>query len=139
MTFEVLSDVNWLAVLVAAIVWFVLGAAWYIAPPIAARWARAGGIEIPEDAGPDPKVFVLTLLVYVVVALGTGMLAVATGTDTAAEGAVLGAIVGGVLVCAAAISAIYDQKPEPLNYFWINGVFNLVALIVVGVIIGAWS
>jgi MFS family permease len=139
MTFEVLSDVNWIAVLVATIVWFVLGAGWYIAPPIATRWARAGGIEIPEDAGPDPKVFVLTLVVYFVVAVGTAMLAVATGTDTAGEGAVLGAIVGGVLVCAAAISAIYDQKPEPLNYFWINGFFNLVALIIVGVIIGAWN
>lgn len=139
MTFDVLSDVNWVAVLVAAIVWFVLGAGWYIAPPIATRWARAGGIEMPEGASPDPKVFVLTLVVYFVVTLAVGMLAVATDTNSAGEGAVLGAVVGGVLVCAAAISAIYDQKPEPLNYFWINGVFNFVALIVVGVIIGVWG
>lgn len=139
MTFDVLADVNWLAVVVAAVVWFVLGAAWYIAPPIATRWARAGGIEIPEDQSPDPKVFVLTLIVYAVVVLATAMLAVATGTDSAGEGAVLGAVVGGVLVCAAAISAIYDQKPEPLNYFWINGVFNFVALVLVGAILGAWS
>jgi len=139
MTFDVLADVNWLAILVAAVAWFALGSAWYIAPPIATRWAKAGGIEIAEDQQPDPMVFVLTFVVYVVVTTGTAMLAVATGTDTAGEGAVLGGIVGAFLVCAAAVSAIYDQKPEPLNYFWINGVFNLVALVVVGLMLGSWT
>lgn len=138
MTFDVVSEVNGIAVLVAAVVWFAMGGAWYIAPPIASRWMRAGGIEVPDDAGPNPMVFLLTLLVYLVVAFGTAMLAVATGTDSAGEGALLGVVVGGVLVCAAAISAIYDQKPEPLTYLWINGVFNLAGLVVVGVILGAW-
>jgi hypothetical protein len=138
MAFDVITDVNWLAVIVATLVWFVLGAAWYIAPPIATRWARAGGIQIPEDQRPDAKPFVLTLLVYLVVTLVTAMLAVATGTETVGQGAVLGALVGIVLVSANAISAIYDQKPEPVTYLWVNGVFNFVALVVVGAILGAW-
>lgn len=140
MTLDVLADVNWIAVAVATLAYFALGAAWYIAPPIARVWSRAGGIEVDPEQGPDPMVFVWTLVVYAVIATATAMLAVATGTETAGEGAVLGGVVGaGYLVAAAAVSAIYDQKPEPLNYLWVNGIFNLIGLVVVGTIIGGWG
>lgn len=139
MSLDVLADVNWIAVAVATLAYFALGAAWYIAPPIAKVWARAGGIEVDPEQGPDPMVFVWTLVVYAVIATATAMLAVATGTETAGEGAVLGGGVGvGYLVASAAVSAIYDQKPEPLNYLWVNGVFNLIGLVVVGAILGGW-
>ena len=40
MTLDGLGDLNWLAVLVAALVYFILGAIWY-APPIFGRaWMR---------------------------------------------------------------------------------------------------
>ena len=138
MSLDVLSDVNWLAVALGAVVWFVLGAIWYIPPVMGRRWAAAGGIELPEDTNPDPKVFVLTLLAYLVAAAVTGMLAVATGTESAGEGALLGFLVGvGYALTAAAVSALYDRKPEPFAWFWINGVFNVVGLTAVGLVIGA--
>jgi hypothetical protein len=140
MSLDVIGDVNWLAILVAAVVWFVLGGLWYMTPVIARVWQRAGGIEVPEDAGPNPMVFVLTFLAYLVAATVTAMLAVATGTDTVGEGVALGAVVGvGYALTAAAVNAIYDQKPEPVTWFWVNGVFNLIGLTVVGAIIGAFG
>lgn len=140
MSLDVLAEVNWLAVVVATIAYFLLGGVWYIAPPIATRWMRAGGIEIQEGQGPNPSVFVFTLLVYGVIVTATAMLAAATATVTAGGGAMLGGVVGGgFLVSAAAVSAIYDQKPEPLTYLWVNGVFNFVSLIIVGAILGAWQ
>lgn len=139
MSFDVLSDVNWLAVLVAAVAWFALGGGWYAAPPISARWMKAGGIEMEEGASPDPRVFILTFVIYVVIAAVMAMFGVATGTDSAGEGAVLGFLSGLFLVGAAGISAIYDQKPEPFNHFWINGLFNLVGLLIVGIILGSWT
>lgn len=140
MTLDVISDINWLAVALSAVVWFSLGAVWYIPPVMGRRWQAAGGIDVPEDAGPDAKVFGLTLLAYLVGAAATAMLAAATGTDTAGEGAVLGLVVGvGYAVTAAAVTAIYDRKPDPFGWFWINAVFNLVGLVVVGVIIGVMA
>jgi hypothetical protein len=140
MSIDVIGDVNWLAVVLGAVAWFVLGAVWYIPPVMGRRWQRAGGIEMPEDAGPNPAVFGLTLFAYLVAAAVTGMLAVATGTGSAGEGAVLGLLVGvGYALTAAAVSAIYDQKPEPFAWFWINGAFNVVGLTVVGMIIGAFA
>lgn len=140
MSLDVLADVNWLAVLVAAVAWFVLGAVWYIPPVMGGRWQRAGGIEVPEDASPRPIIFVLTLVAYVVAAAVTAMLAVATDTSSAGEGAVLGLVVGvGYALTAAAVTAIYDTKPDPFAWFWINGVFNVVGLTVVGLVIGAFG
>lgn len=140
MSMTLLADINWLAVLIAAAAWFVFGAAWYMAPPIARRWQQAGGIEVPEDATPDPKVFILTFVAYVVAAIVTSALAVATAVSSTAEGAALGLLVGvGYALTAAAVSAIYDQKPDPFTWFWINGVFNTLGLTLVGAIIGAFS
>ena len=55
MTFDVLSDLNWLAVS-AALAYFALGALWY-APPIFGKvWADAGGFASrSEGADPVPR------------------------------------------------------------------------------------
>jgi hypothetical protein len=137
---EALSGVDWVGALVAAFVWFVLGAGWYMTPPIARKWQAAGGIEVPEDAKPDPKVFVFTFLAYVVAAVVTSMLMVAASVSTVGGGAALGLTVGiGYALTAAAVTAIYDTKPDPFGWFWINGVFNVIGLTAVGAVLGAFA
>lgn len=91
---DALADVSWIAVLVAAVVWFVLGAAWYMTPAIARKWQQAGGIEVPDDASADPKMFALTFVAYVVAATVTAMLVMATGAAGAGGGAGVGFAVG---------------------------------------------
>ena len=61
MSFDAFSDVNYLAVLVAALAYFALGAIWYIPPVMGTTWQKAGGIEVPEGQGPNPILFVGTL------------------------------------------------------------------------------
>jgi uncharacterized membrane protein len=137
---ELVGGIHWGAAALAAVAWFILGAAWYMAPPIAAAWQRAGGIEIDEDAGPNPIVFVLTLIAYFVATIVTSALATGVGVTTALDGATLGFVIGiGYALTAAAVTAIYDQKPGPFTHFWINGVFNLIGLTVAGAIIGAFA
>lgn len=138
MSFESLQDVNWVAVLVATVAYFLLGAIWYIPQVMGNMWAKAGGIEM-EGQSPNPLNFVATLIAYFVSGAATAMLAVATGTDSAEEGAILGLVVGvGYALTAAAVTSIYDRKPDPLGWFLINGLFNTGGLVLVGVIIGAW-
>ncbi|MEX2486451.1 MAG: DUF1761 domain-containing protein [Nitriliruptoraceae bacterium] len=137
--FAMFTEIRWLAVLVAAVAWFVFGALWYMTPAIARAWQRAGGFDVPEDARPNPMVFVNTLVAYAVACVVTDMLAAATAVSSAASGAALGLTVGvGYALTAAAVSAIYDNKQEPVTWFWINGVFNVLGLTLVGVILGAF-
>ena len=138
MSFDALQDVNWAAVAVAAVAYFVLGAIWYIPPVMGNMWAKSGGIDM-EGQSPNPMNFVGTLVAYFVSGIATAMIAVGSGTDTAEEGAILGLVVGvGYALTAAAVTSIYDRKPDPLGWFLINGLFNTAGLVVVGVIIGAW-
>lgn len=140
MIIDMFAYVHWLGAAVAAVAWFLMGAAWYIAPPISKRWQAAGGIEIPEGQQPDPKTFAWTFLAYLVATVVTSLLAAGVGVGSIADGAALGLVVGvGYALTAAAVTAIYNQKPQPLAHFWINGVFNVAGLTVAGAILGAYA
>lgn len=140
MIFDMFGQVHWVGAAVAAAVWFVMGAAWYINPPIARRWQAAGGIEIADDQQPDPKIFGLTFLSYFIATTVTSLLAAGVGVATVADGAALGLAVGvGYAVTAAAVTAIYDQKPKPFTHFWINGGFNVAGLTAAGAVLGAFA
>jgi hypothetical protein len=85
-------------------------------------------------------VFIGTLVAYVAAGLATALLTVSTGTDSAAEGIVLGLTVGsGYAFTAAGITALYDRKPQPVAWWLINGIFNVIGLVVVAVILSVWT
>ncbi len=48
MTLDVLGDLNWLTVLVAAIAFFALDAVWYAQPVFGKAWTRASNFQLPE-------------------------------------------------------------------------------------------
>ena len=52
MTFDVLGDLNWLAVLVAALAYFAIGALWYAPPLFGKAWMAAGGMATPGSRAP---------------------------------------------------------------------------------------
>lgn len=140
MSFDVLGDVNYLAVLVATIGWFVLGAIWYAPPVLGRPWQRSLGIEMPEGFRPNPLIFVVTFVIYFVTALALAALARATGSETVGEGTVLGVVTGvGLALMIFAGGALYERKPEPGVWFAINGVFNVIAYLLVSVIVTVWD
>ena len=50
MSFDILSDLNWLAVLVAALAYFAIGAVWYAPFLFGNAWAAAGGLPTPDPS-----------------------------------------------------------------------------------------
>ena len=141
MTFDVLSELNWLAVLVGAVVYFVLGALWYSPMLLGRPWQRSIGWD-PERTPPQmsPITYVVPFLAYVVMAIAVGMLAKATGSDNATEGLILGLVVGvGLSLAHTLIDATFDpNKPEPWTWFAINGAYHTIGLIIVAVIVSVW-
>ena len=113
MSFDVWSDVNYLAAIVAAIVWFALGAIWYMPAVMGRAWMHSAGIEMPEGYRPNPMIFVVTFVAYLITAVATAMLARATGSETLGEGIVLGFVIAiGFALTLSAISALYDRRPN---------------------------
>jgi hypothetical protein len=137
-----LGQLNWLAVLVGAVVYFVIGAAWF-APAVFGRpWMAAIGWD---ESRPRPEMnpisYVGPAAFYLVASIATGVLAAATGTDTLEEGITLGLVVGlGYALVVTATDAVFDpNKPKPWTWFVISGAYHVVSLILVGAIIGAWQ
>jgi hypothetical protein len=85
-------------------------------------------------------IFVVTFVAYLITAVATAMLARATGSETLSEGIALGFVVAvGFALTMAAVSALYDRRPEPTTWFLINGTFNLIGYLLVAVIVTVWD
>lgn len=142
MSFDVLGDINWAAVAVAAIVYFAVGAAWYSRALLGKPWMRSIGWNAEQDPPEmSPVSYLGPLVGYLVAAVAVAMLAVATGTDTFGEGLVLGLVLGiGLATVLALVTALFDpQKKEPMTWFGVTAGYHLVGLLVASVIVAVWT
>ncbi len=141
MSLDVLGEINWLAVIVGALLYFALGAVWFTPVLFARPWQRAIGWD--ESRTPpqvNPVTYAVPALLYVIAAVATGMLAAATASDTFAEGILLGLVVGvGYALVITGVDAVFDpNKPQPWVWFAISGSYHLVGLIIVAVLVSVW-
>ena len=142
MTFDSLSDLNWLAVLVAALAYFAIGALWYAPPLFGKTWAAAGGMEIPDKgARPSPAIYLTPLVGSMLSAIALGMLAAATGSDTLQRGIALGLVVAiGFAVAISFVTSQFEsQKPKPMVWGAINAGYHVVGNLVAAIIIATWK
>ena len=141
MSFDLLGDVDWLAVILGALAYFVIGAIWYAPPVFGKAWMAAGGIPDMRGSGqsPGPAIYAVPLLGSILSAVALGMIALATATDTIGEGIVLGLIVGiGFAVSIAFVTATFESsKPKPFVWGAVNAGYHLAGNLVAAVVIAA--
>lgn len=140
MSFEVLADLNWLAVIVAAVAYFALGGLWFAQPVFGRQWIQASGIPMPEG-GPSAAFYVGPFITCLVATIATAMLAEATLSTTFGEGIVLGLVVGiGLALPILFVTGMFDpNKPQPMVWFAISGGYHLVGLVIAGAIVATWT
>ncbi|MGH8945460.1 MAG: DUF1761 domain-containing protein [Acidimicrobiia bacterium] len=137
MIFDSFGELNWLAIVVATIAWFIFSAAWYSVPPLSQAWQRASRVETSEGP-PLAVLFIPTLIGYFVTTVVIALLVAATGTATVADGIILGVTLGiGFGVVNALVNQIYERKGS--NYWLINGFNAIVAYSIVAVILAVWD
>ena len=142
MGFDAFDDLNWLAVIVAALVWFALGAVWYMPKTFGSAWMRSIGWEpSPDEPRPGPSMYIAPLVAYLVASLALGMLTKATGTDTVSEGIVLGLVVAvGIVGSILFVTAVFDlMKPHAMLWLGITWAYHLVGAMLASVILAAWN
>ena len=144
MSFDTLSDLNWIAVLIAALAYFALGAIWYAPPVMGKVWIEAGGAQMGRadgDARPGPGIYLVPALGSLLSAIALAMLVEASETDSASEGLVLGLVVGvGFAISIALVTATFETtKPKPMVWGAVNAGYHLLGNLVAAVIIAAWQ
>lgn len=136
-----LEQLNWLAVVVGALVYFALGALWYSPVLFGRPWQRSIGWD--ESQAPPQQnavTYVLPFIAFVVMSITVALIAAATGTDELGEGIVLGLVLGiGLSLAHTFVDASFSpEKPQPWTWFAINGTYHALGLVIVAVIIAIW-
>lgn len=133
-----LEGINWLAVIVAGLACFALGAVWYTA--LSKPWIKYSGVNVND---PNAKkgvagIFAGSLVLMMISATGIAILA--NRLDLTAcwmSGVKLGAVTGLTIgVTAISISYLYEKRPLGLHI--INGAYTLLGNIIAAVIICCW-
>ena len=138
MSFDVLGDINYLAALVAAIVYFAIGAAWYAPPVLGNAWMRAIGRDPANPPSPSPMLFIGTGIAYFIQAVVLAAIARTTGATELVDGLVLGIFVGvGVAATIVWVNTAYEQRPPAL--FWINALNAVLGFAAMAIIVTIWD
>jgi Protein of unknown function (DUF1761) len=129
-------DINWLAVLVAAVVTFVLGGVWY-GPLFGRVWRTAEGQAEPQPGQKHPAfVYGLSFVLMLIAALA---LAVAIGPDPTATRSIGFGLVVGVGWVATSFGVNYLFAGRRLALFAVDAGYNVVLFALMGLIIGLFG
>ena len=141
-----MTSINWLAVIVAGISAFVLGGVWYSPTLFGKAWMSENILTIEDiKKGNASKKFGWSFILSLFMAANLAMFLAdspetcpddcAQRTDVA-WGTIAGFLAGLWPFCGIAIVALFEHKSA--RYIFINGGYLLVALTLMGAIIGVW-
>ena len=129
---------NHFAVIVAAIVFFALGAAWYTV--LADPWAAGVGksmAQLEAETKGSARPMVMGFIAILVMCYTLNSLLNRLGDTTLASGAKVGAFIA-LGIAAANIALNYAFENRGITLWTINSGYVLVGLTVAGAIIGGW-
>lgn len=134
-----MSKINLLAVFVAALSSFVIGAVWYSPILFAKVWMRENGFSEEDMKNANMgKIFGLSFLLALVMAFNLAAFLAEPAEPNLAWGMTAGALAG-IGWVAAAIGIIYLFERRSLKLFLINAGYQTVTFIVMGGILGVWK
>ena len=132
------SQFNLWAVLVASVVYFVLGALWYSPALFANKWMQAIGKTKEElQAGANASIYVSTfisIVISVIVLSGVIKLLGANGPIEGFEAGLLMAV--GFVGTTSLINSLFAGRSREL--FYIDLGYHTVGLAISGIILGIW-
>ncbi len=131
-----LQNLNWLAVIVAALSTFFIGGLWYSPALFEKGWLKANNFSREDLQSRNmPMVFGLSLLLSFIMALN---LALFIGAEGTAFGTMAGFMTGlGWVSLAIGVIALFENRS--LSYVLINCGYMVIAFTVMGAILGAWK
>ena len=147
-----MPPVNWLAVLVAGIVIFVLGGLWYSPVLFAKKWTALQGrteeqMRAQAASANMPLMYASAFITGLIIAWVLALILAHIARDPAmAEpgggiSAAHGAIIGftcwlGFAATTSYATALFSGKPKQL--WLIDSMYNLVSFVIAGIILAVW-
>ena len=125
---------NYPAVVVCAVVYWLLGAVWY-AVLFAKPWMALEG-PLPNAVNPTLP-YIISFLLDLLIALILAQICAWRNANTASRGAAIGIILW-IGIVGPIVYTTYMYEGRPMELFAINEFYPLVGMCVMGAILGAW-
>lgn len=140
MNTDLLSNLDWLHILVAAIAYFALGAIWY-SFLFQKQWVRYHNINMNDPAGRKGAglIMLVSFIWTIIIVMGLALL---INKMTLTGGVVSGVKLGlttGVCFSALAISMTYLYLKKPFGLHLIDGLYHVAGQIIAAVILLVWK
>ena len=133
-----IMTMNYWAVLVAAVVYMILGALWYSPALFGKAWMKSIG-KTKEQVTADASAanYIIGIIGSFIACYGIARLMLMTGRTSITDGIMMAVLVGVCFVLTAfSINDTFEKRPCGLTV--INILYHLVGFTVAGIIIGAW-
>jgi hypothetical protein len=135
---SIFSQINWLAVIVAGLVYFAVGAIWYAPPLFGKTWQRLHKLEMTEESKKKlPMMMGMTLVFNLITAAVLALLIYGLQAHGALPGLKIGLACGlGFGFTSIATNNVYTQRPLTLTL--IDGGYPVVACALMGIVLAVW-
>jgi len=129
-----IDRINWLAVVVGAIVYFLFGGLWY-GLLFSRQWlAYEGKTQMSQDITP----LIVSVVVSLILSFGVAIALSHDDNRTAAHGAQFG-IFFGLFFMASTMLQGNTYEGKPLGLWAINAGYEVIGLVLLGLIHGVWK
>jgi Protein of unknown function (DUF1761) len=140
MSTSFLDYINWVAVLVAALAYFALGALWYSKILFANKWIAYTKVDTknPDATKGMGGIMLMSFVWMFITCIGIAILRSRLELDFWQSGVKLGLLTG-FCFGMAAISVSYLYEKRPMGLYLINGGFTVIGNIIAATIICCWA
>lgn len=136
---DYVQELNWLAVVAATLVAFVVGAVWYMPALFGKAWMKATGLtEKDTQKANMAQAISLTIVGTFVAAMAIGVLVQVLALTEAWQGAAFGALIAIALVGTNKVMQSQFEL-RPLSYNVITTACDVVAMGLMGAILAVWA
>lgn len=135
-----LSEINWIAVLVAALAYFALGALWYSKALFANKWIAYTRIDVndPNMMKGVAATMGFSFVCMLLTSFGLAILQVYLDREGWMSGLKVGLLVG-LFFSAASITISYLYEKRPMGLHFINNGYTILGTIIASIIIFSWT
>ena len=128
------TNLNWIEVIVGAVVAVVIGFIWYMPMVFGRRWASAIGRELPGPGAVSPQIYLVSVGQALVVAYVLALLAAALGATGLTDHLLLALVVWVGFVAAGGLSAVLYEG-RSFEYYLITNGYALASLLAIAVVL----
>ena len=140
MNTEIFSHLNWLAILVSTLAYFVLGALWYSKALFGAKWAAMIKLDLndPSHKKGMGKMMMSSFVMMLITCIGLSLLIVKVNFDSNYVYGIKIGLLTGLCYASTAVSINYIYQNKPTGLYFINNGYHVIGHIIAATILVMW-